>query len=146
MFAQVPGAGNVGNEVYAGKTIKEWIADLKADGKQTKHKAMDMLESMGRDAEDAVPPLAALVLDEKESEDVRAHAVVVLGHIGTSSKVVRTKIIAVLNGSVNSMLRAALVHTLGHWHEVGELITRLDQQKEPHAEARREAAEVLGKF
>jgi HEAT repeat protein len=136
----------VRNDIYGGKTIEEWIDDLNASQEETRHQAMATLEAVGRDADKAVPKLTALVLDKAQGIQLREHAARVLGHIGTPAKEERAKIIAAMRASTDAWLRSSIVHSLGHWHEVDELTTRLDQQKEPKSIVRVEAARVLGQF
>jgi HEAT repeat protein len=104
--AWAQGAGSAKEPVSDGKTLSEWVADLK-DGTapQTRNAAAYEISGMGPDAAPAVPALIK-ALDDPEPT-VRFPVLVALGEIGPAAKAAVPKLKQMMDEEINDEIAAA---------------------------------------
>jgi HEAT repeat protein len=104
--AWAQGAGSAKEPVSDGKTLSEWVADLK-DGTapQTRNAAAYEISGMGPDAAAAVPALIK-ALDDPEPT-VRFPVLVALGEIGPAAKAAVPKLKQMMDEEINDEIAAA---------------------------------------
>jgi HEAT repeat protein len=104
--AWAQGAGSAKEPVSDGRTLSEWVADLK-DGTapQTRNAAAYEISGMGPDAAPAVPALIK-ALDDPEPT-VRFPVLVALGEIGPAAKAAVPKLKQMMEEEINDEIAAA---------------------------------------
>ena len=109
--AWAQGAGSAKEPVSDGKTLSEWVADLK-DGTapQTRNAAAYEISGMGPDAAAAVPALIK-ALDDPEPT-VRFPVLVALGEIGPAAKAAVPKLKQMMDEEINDEIAAAAKRAL----------------------------------
>jgi len=95
--AQGPDQGK--EPVSDGRTLSQWIADLKAPAPQTRNAAAYEISGMGPAAAPAVPALIETLDDP--SAAVRFPATVALGEIGPAAEAAVPKLLKVMQEDVN---------------------------------------------
>jgi HEAT repeat protein len=88
-----------------GRTLSEWIADLKAPAPQTRNAAAYEIAGMGPDAAAAVPALIAALDDEMAA--VRYPVVIALMEIGPAAKAAIPKLERMEEEEINDEIAAA---------------------------------------
>ena len=109
--AWAQGAASAKEPVSDGKTLSEWVADLK-DGTapQTRNAAAYEISGMGAAAAPAVPALIK-ALDDPEPT-VRFPVLVALGEIGPAAKAAVPKLKQVMDEEINDEIAAAAKRAL----------------------------------
>jgi HEAT repeat protein len=91
--------------VADGRTLSEWVADLKAPAPQTRNAAAYEISGMGPAAAPAVPALVE-ALDDPEAS-VRFPVTVALGEIGPAAKAAVPKLKKMMDEEINDEIAAA---------------------------------------
>jgi HEAT repeat protein len=109
--ASAQGAGSAKEPVSDGKTLSEWVVDLK-DGTapQTRNAAAYEISGMGPAAAPAVPALIK-ALDDPETT-VRFPVLVALGEIGPAAKAAVPKLKQMMDEEINDEIAAAAKRAL----------------------------------
>jgi len=109
--AWAQGAGSAKEPVSDGKTLSEWVADLK-DGTapQTRNAAAYEISGMGPAAAAAVPALIE-ALDDPEAT-VRFPVTVALGEIGPAAKAAVPRLKKMVDEEINDEIAAAAKRAL----------------------------------
>ena len=109
--AWAQGAGSAKEPVSDGKTLSEWVADLK-DGTapQTRNAAAYEISGMGPDAAPAVPALIKALEDPEPT--VRFPVLVALGEIGPAAKAAVPKLKQMMDEEINDEIAAAAKRAL----------------------------------
>jgi HEAT repeat protein len=98
--------GTAGKEPVAdGRTLSQWVEELKAPAPQTWNAAADEISGMGPAAAPAVPALIA-ALDDPEAS-VRFPVTVALGEIGPGAKAAVPKLKQMMEEEINDEIAAA---------------------------------------
>jgi len=95
--AQGPDQGK--EPVSDGRTLSQWIADLKAPAPQTRNAAAYEISGMGPAAAPAIPALIETLDDP--SAAVRFPATVALGEIGPAAEAAVPKLLKVMQEDIN---------------------------------------------
>lgn len=93
-----------------GRTLTQWIADLKAPAPQTRNAAAYEISGMGPAAAAAVPALIEALSDPEET--VRFPATVALGEIGPAAKAAVPKLKQMMDEEINDEIAAAAKRAL----------------------------------
>jgi HEAT repeat protein len=93
-----------------GRTLSEWIADLKAPAPQTRNAAAYEISGLGPAAAPAVPALVE-ALDDSEAS-VRFPVTVALGEIGPAAKAAVPKLKKMMDEEINDEIAAAAKRAL----------------------------------
>jgi HEAT repeat protein len=93
-----------------GRTLTQWIADLKAPAPQTRNAALYEISGMGPAAAPAVPALI-VALDDPEAT-VRFPATVALGEIGPAAKAAVPKLKQMMEEEINDEVAAGAKRAL----------------------------------
>ena len=96
--------------VSDGRTLSQWVADLKAPAPQTRNAAAYEISGMGPAAAAAVPALIA-ALDDPETT-VRFPATVALAEIGPAAKAAVPRLKKMMDEEVNDEVAAAAKRAL----------------------------------
>jgi HEAT repeat protein len=88
-----------------GRTLSQWVADLKAVAPQTRNAAAYEISGMGPAAAPAVPKLIE-ALDDSEAS-VRFPVTVALGEIGPAAKAAVPKLKKMMDEEINDEIAAA---------------------------------------
>ncbi|HKT61270.1 MAG TPA: HEAT repeat domain-containing protein [Gemmatimonadales bacterium] len=103
--------GTTGKEPVAdGRTLSQWVADLKAIAPQTRNAAAYEISGMGPAAAPAVPALIE-ALDDPEAS-VRFPVLVALGEIGPAAKAAVPKLKKMMDEDINDEIAAAAKRAL----------------------------------
>ena len=98
--------GTAGKEPVAdGRTLSQWVEELKAPAPQTRNAAAYEISGMGPAAAPAVPALIA-ALDDPEAS-VRFPVTVALGEIGPGAKAAVPKLKQMMEEEINDEIAAA---------------------------------------
>jgi HEAT repeat protein len=98
--------GTAGKEPVAdGRTLSQWVEELKAPAPQTRNAAAYEISGMGPAAAPAVPALIA-ALDDPEAS-VRFPVTVALGEIGPGAKSAEPKLKQMMEEEINDEIAAA---------------------------------------
>jgi HEAT repeat protein len=98
--------GTAGKEPVAdGRTLSQWVEELKAPAPQTRNAAAYEISGMGPEAAPAVPALIA-ALDDPEAT-VRFPVTVALGEIGPGAKAAVPKLKQMMEEEINDEIAAA---------------------------------------
>jgi HEAT repeat protein len=93
-----------------GRTLTQWIAELKAPAPQTRNAALYEISGMGPAAAPAVPALI-VALDDPEAT-VRFPATVALGEIGPAAKAAVPKLKQMMEEEINDEVAASAKRAL----------------------------------
>ena len=96
--------------VSDGRTLTQWIADLKAPAPQTRNAAAYEISGMGPAAAPAVPALIEALSDPEET--VRFPATVALGEIGPAAKAAVPKLKQMMEEEINDEIAAGAKRAL----------------------------------
>jgi HEAT repeat protein len=103
--------GTAGKEPVAdGRTLSQWVEELKAPAPQTRNAAAYEISGMGPAAAPAVPALIA-ALDDPEAS-VRFPVTVALGEIGPGAKAAVPKLKQMMDEEINDEIAAAAKRAL----------------------------------
>jgi HEAT repeat protein len=103
--------GATGKEPVAdGRTLSQWVADLKAVAPQTRNAAAYEISGLGPAAAPAVPALVE-ALDDSEAS-VRFPVTVALGEIGPAAKAAVPKLKKMMDEEINDEIAAAAKRAL----------------------------------
>jgi len=108
--AWAQGAGSAKEPVSDGRTLSEWVADLKGAAPQTRNAAAYEISGMGPAAAPAVPALIA-ALDDPEAT-VRFPVTVALGEIGPAAKAAVPKLKQMMDEEINDEIAAGAKRAL----------------------------------
>jgi HEAT repeat protein len=103
--AWAPGGGSAKEPVSDGRTLSEWVAELKGAAPQTRNAAAYEISGMGPAAAAAVPALIE-ALDDPEPT-VRFPVTVALGEIGPAAKAAVPKLKQMMDEEINDEIAAA---------------------------------------
>jgi len=98
--------------VADGRTLSQWIADLKAPAPQTRNAAAYEISGMGPSAAAAVPALIQALDDPEES--VRFPVTVALGEIGPAAKAAVPRLKKMADEETNDEVAAAAKRAIRH--------------------------------
>jgi hypothetical protein len=98
--------------VSGGRTLSEWIRDLKAEAPQTRNSAAYEIAGMGLDAVRAVPALIEALDDP--SPVVRFPVTVALGEIGPGAKAAIPRLQQMVAEEINDEIAASARRALKH--------------------------------
>jgi HEAT repeat protein len=98
--------------VSGGRTLSQWIADLKAQAPQTRNAAAYEIAGMGPDAVRAVPAL--IVALDDSSPAVRFPVTVALGEIGPAAKAAVPRLKQMVDEEINDEIAASARRALKH--------------------------------
>jgi HEAT repeat protein len=98
--------------VADGRTLSQWIADLKAPAPQTRNAAAYEISGMGPSAAAAVPALIQALDDPEES--VRFPVTVALGEIGPAAKAAVPRLKKMAEEETNDEVAAAAKRAIRH--------------------------------
>src|SRR5829696_1333813 len=90
--------------VSSGRTLSQWIADLKAPAPQTRNAAAYEIAGMGTAADAAVPALIDALADPEPT--VRFPVTVALGEIGPAAKAAVPKLKQMMEEEINDEIAA----------------------------------------
>jgi HEAT repeat protein len=96
--------------VADGRTLSEWVSDLKAVAPQTRNAAAYEISGMGSAAAPAVPALIEALDDSQAS--VRFPVTVALGEIGPAAKAAVPKLKTMVDEEINDEVAAAAKRAL----------------------------------
>jgi HEAT repeat protein len=103
--AWAQGGGSAKEPVSDGRTLSEWVAELKGAAPQTRNAAAYEISGMGPAAAAAVPALIE-ALDDPEPT-VRFPVTVALGEIGPAAKAAVPKLKQMMEEEINDEIAAA---------------------------------------
>jgi hypothetical protein len=103
--AWAQGGGSAKEPVSDGRTLSEWVAELKGAAPQTRNAAAYEISGMGPAAAAAVPALIE-ALDDPEPT-VRFPVTVALGEIGPAAKAAVPKLKQMMDEEINDEIAAA---------------------------------------
>jgi HEAT repeat protein len=98
--------------ISSGRTLTQWIADLKAQAPQTRNAAAYEIAGMGPEAVSAVPALIEALDDP--SPVVRFPVTVALGEIGPGAKAAVPRLQQMLAEEINDEIAASARRALRH--------------------------------
>ena len=96
--------------VADGRTLSEWVSDLKAVAPQTRNAAAYEISGMGPAAAPAVPALIEALDDSQAS--VRFPVTVALGEIGPAAKAAVPRLKKMMDEEINDEIAAAATRAL----------------------------------
>jgi HEAT repeat protein len=108
--AWAQGAGSAKEPVSDGRTLSEWVAELKGAAPQTRNAAAYEISGMGPAAAPAVPALIA-ALDDPDPT-VRFPVTVALGEIGPAAKAAVPKLKQMMDEEINDEIAAGAKRAL----------------------------------
>jgi HEAT repeat protein len=108
--AWAQGAGSAKEPVSDGRTLSEWVAELKAVAPQTRNAAAYEISGMGPAAAPAVPALIE-ALDDPEPT-VRFPVTVALGEIGPAARAAVPKLKQMMEEEINDEIAAGAKRAL----------------------------------
>jgi HEAT repeat protein len=106
------GAATGKEPVSHGRTLSEWIADLKAPAPQTRNAAAYEISGMGPAAAAAVPALIESLDDPIAA--VRFPVTVALGEIGPAAEAAVPKLLKVMQEDINDEVAAGAKRAIRH--------------------------------
>jgi len=104
-------AGSAKEPESDGRTLSEWVADLKAQAPQTRNAAAYEISGMGPAAAPAVPALIEALGDPEPT--VRFPVTVALGEIGPAAKAAVPKLKQMMDEEINDEIAAGAKRALG---------------------------------
>lgn len=110
--AQAQGPANGKEPESHGRSLSEWIADLKAPAPQTRNAAAYEISGMGPAAAAAVPALIESLDDPVAA--VRFPATVALGEIGPAAEAAVPKLLKVMEEDINDEVAAGAKRAIKH--------------------------------
>ena len=101
-----------GEPTSSGRSLTEWIADLKAPAPQTRNAAAYEIAGLGPAAAPAVPALISALDDELAA--VRFPVTVALGEIGPAASAAVPRLLQVMEEDINDEVAAGAKRAIKH--------------------------------